>query len=104
MYYLTCDRHPWREFPHQRALDQHIRDSPDHWLCPFCGEDTESHNALQEHYESDHAVCRCCNEVFEDQWDVRQHYRDEHYYCEDCDRPFASQDNYDQVSTQMPCS
>ncbi|KAI0263556.1 hypothetical protein BC834DRAFT_844444 [Gloeopeniophorella convolvens] len=117
VYCYRCDR--W--FPHESALDQHIRDSSAHWMCWKCNKDFTSYVGLKEHYvqsprhhycqycdedldsrgeylrhmDARHGYCRKHDQVFANQKGLQEHYKQSayHFYCDICDELFANNDD-----------
>src|SRR5216683_6802201 len=79
-----CDRCE-RWFPHDRALQQHMENSPSHcqWPCDDCGLDFEDEEAQRQHYiqSSNHHYCRECDRHFDLEESRIQHMFAKHWYC-----------------------
>ena len=77
-----CDRCQ-RWFPHDRALEQHKRDSSFHCFCNHCDLDFGSSDALRQHYieSGDHHYCNECDRHFNSEESRRQHMGAKHWYC-----------------------
>ncbi|GJE97004.1 C2H2 type zinc-finger protein [Phanerochaete sordida] len=80
-----CDRCE-RGFPHDRAFEQHRRDSSFHWLCYKCDRDFTSERSRIQHYTQSprHHYCQRCDEIFDDDEDLEQHFEEAHWYCSPC--------------------
>ncbi|KAH8108275.1 hypothetical protein DFH11DRAFT_1517159 [Phellopilus nigrolimitatus] len=102
-----------RPFPHDSALDQHERDSINHWKCNDCNKDFSTSTGRDQHYAMNHYYCTICDEFFDDIDDLLEHEEDHevchvcgiifasgealadhnessHYYCRECDRLFQT--------------
>jgi len=82
MWCDLCDR----SFPHQGALNQHLRDSYSHNYCFRCERDFASYSALAQHKanSSFHYICRKCNADFSNAGSLDTHIEDNHWYCGPC--------------------
>ncbi|KAH8108282.1 hypothetical protein DFH11DRAFT_1711213 [Phellopilus nigrolimitatus] len=92
-----CDRCR-RPFPHPRVLDQHKRDSKNHWIhfyCQICDEHFDSDNTYWNHCTNEHHFCTQHRAIFNTLEGLRQHriQSGDHYYCILCDYPFVDQDD-----------
>ncbi|KAH8108823.1 hypothetical protein DFH11DRAFT_1843359 [Phellopilus nigrolimitatus] len=77
-----CDRCR-RPFPHPRVLDQHKRDSKNHWMCYKCDKDFLIGTGLKEHYVQSprHFYCQICDEHFDSDNTYWNHCTNEHHFC-----------------------
>ncbi|PGH00146.1 hypothetical protein GX51_05959 [Blastomyces parvus] len=94
-----------RRFKSERALEQHIQDSPAHavsYNCISCNRSFNSGNALEQHTRDSHPVqyhCNSCNRSFNSENALEQHTRDSHpvqYNCNSCNRSFNSEGGLEQ--------
>lgn len=87
-----CDRCA-RPFPHNRALQQHIDASLNHWACDDCGLDFATERSREQHYiqSSNHHYCRRCGRHCNSSIGLASHCRAKHHYCESCDRFFENE-------------
>ena len=79
-YCEYCDR----DFAHEAALEQHLRDSSKHIYCSRCAREFRSQSAKQQHLDdsSSHNICIFCEDFdFESQDDLIEHVEDDHYGC-----------------------
>ncbi|KAH8108822.1 hypothetical protein DFH11DRAFT_1747406 [Phellopilus nigrolimitatus] len=114
-----CDRCQ-RLFLNDSALDQHERDSGNHWICYKCDLDFSTTIWLEQHYvqSPNHSYCRSCMKHFDDDSayvyhcvdvhyycsvhrcffqspeSLREHYSEDHCYCEICDQAFVDVDDF----------
>ncbi|KAF9532125.1 hypothetical protein CPB83DRAFT_848392 [Crepidotus variabilis] len=88
-YCERCDR----SFRNISAMEQHQRDSSEHYICHDCDRDFTSWNALQQHWLQSplHEYCQDCDEHFDDHDDLEEHLESEHWYCGDCERVCKSE-------------
>lgn len=65
---MACCSRCDKSFPHPRAKQQHIADSPRHHVCYLCPQkdkpDYDSENDLDMHLELKHSVCSFCGDQF----------------------------------------
>ncbi|KAF9488474.1 hypothetical protein BDN71DRAFT_454529 [Pleurotus eryngii] len=103
---VDCDRcNRW--FNDNNAYDQHIRNSPLHFVCWDCNADFEDWDGLEGHYEVEHYYCSDCRKFFKDEYGLKEHYRQSprHFYCPSCQKHFHNQnslDNHLNSSTHRP--
>ncbi|KAI5118107.1 hypothetical protein M0805_003461 [Coniferiporia weirii] len=77
-----CDRcNRW--FPHDRALEQHERDSVNHQICYECNRDFPTWTGLKEHYVQSrhHHYCQRCDKHFNTDNGFINHSVSKHYFC-----------------------
>ncbi|KAI6080515.1 hypothetical protein F4821DRAFT_273790 [Hypoxylon rubiginosum] len=70
-YQRTCKR----SFESSRAKQQHLEDSPNHYVCTKCDHrpDLNSEAKLKEHAETAHNCCTICDRVFDAPYQLQQH-------------------------------
>jgi uncharacterized protein YgiB involved in biofilm formation len=98
-----------RTFKSNKALLQHLRDSPAHAVtfdCEECSRSFDSENALEQHLRDSPAHdttfdCEECNRSFNSENALEQHLRDSPAHdttfdCEECNRSFNSENALEQ--------
>ena len=108
---VPCDR----SFSSEKALQQHLRDSPVHSPssdCDDCDRSFNSEEALQQHLRDSpaHAPsldCETCDRSFSSEEALQQHLRDSPVHspsfdCDDCDRSFNSEEALQQHLRDSP--
>jgi hypothetical protein len=71
-----------KSFINLKALNQHLRDSKNHYWCFKCDEEFYTAAGLVCHYTDQHYTCQLCGEDHYDQYDLDEHKENEHYQCD----------------------
>ena len=97
IYCARCNR----DFNSAAALNDHLRDSSRHHICPICGPSHDFVDAedLEEHQDENHFSCDVCNILCDQQSDLKTHLISKHHGCRACLRSFDSSNSLKHVRT-----
>jgi rubredoxin len=95
-----CERCKWL-FISAEGRKQHVRDSPNHWVCSKCGIDELEEESLRSHLETKHSFCCDCHSAFLDQGEHRVQL---HNRCPICHEEFENENEVLMVSRNINIS
>lgn len=88
-----CESCKWL-FVSPVALNAHLHNSRDHWICTECQLDIDNEEDFESHMALAHSWCCECDRRFVDH---QQHRIEIHNRCGTCDREFATSNELSMV-------